>query len=118
MRCPCCGGYSFDSDGNCLTELGPGRRCPYNIYRTKPSQDTGKVDIFKLAAGLSKKKKEQDIPRLSHYLWCSQRSLHYELRTDTFTCLNRECAMFNKPILSNMKEFKTIIGHIKKRQQY
>jgi hypothetical protein len=112
MRCPRCGGERFNSDGICLF-------CDYNMNPIKPTQDVGKVDIFKLAHGLSKKKREQEglvIPRLSGCLWCLEHSLHYELKDDTFTCVNPKCAMFNKPILFNMREFKTIIDHLKKRE--
>lgn len=113
MRCTYCGGERFNSDGICLF-------CYHSMYPTEPSRDSGEVDIFKLAHGLSKKKREQQglvIPRLSDCIWCSQRSLHYEPKTDTFTCVNRECNMFNKSILFNMKEFDIIIDHIKKKRQ-
>jgi hypothetical protein len=119
MRCPDCGGYEFDSNGICLNTNCPGKqkRCAYNSNPIRPRPDIGKVDIFKLADGLSKKKKEQDIPSLSPCPWCSQHSLHYEIRTDSFTCLNRECTMFNKPIMPNMKEFKIIFDRLKGKQR-
>jgi hypothetical protein len=108
MRCPECGGYSFDSDGNCLNPNCPG----YNMNRTKPRQELGKVDIFKLAHGLDIQKRKQEglvIPRLSDCLHCHQHSLHYDLKEDTFTCVNPECAIFNKPILFNTRDFNIIV---------
>lgn len=112
MRCPECGNtVRFDRDGICLF-------CGHNMNPNRPIQDAGKADIFKLAHGLSKREREGlVIPILSDCLRCSQHSLHYDTKYDTFTCVNPNCAMFNKPILFNMKEFNTIINNLKKSRK-
>jgi len=52
MRCPKCGGYRFDNEGNCLTP-----KCGYNMNPITPRTNLGEADIFKLADGLYATKK-------------------------------------------------------------
>jgi len=110
MRCPKCGNtVRFDSEGKCLY-------CGHNMTPTKPRQELGKVDIFKMAHGLDIQKREREglvVPTLSGCPHCQQRSLHYDKKDDTFTCVNPECAIFNKPILFNTVEWNTIISQFR-----
>ena len=48
MRCPSCGGYSFDGEGRC-------RYCGVKPPTDKPRFELGKVDVFKLARLLKEK---------------------------------------------------------------
>jgi hypothetical protein len=92
MRCPVCGGYSWIS-GVCQI-------CNYSSA-TKPRFELGNIDIFKMADGLAKKKKEDllkaekdrrdKIPMLSICSFCQQKSLFYNHIEDKYECLNLKC---------------------------
>lgn len=62
--------------------------------------DPGRVDAFKLAEGLTKRREEEQlsrIPQLSDCPRCSRHSLFYNRSADRFECLNLECLYSFKP---------------------
>lgn len=90
MRCPSCGGYVFDSNGRCkYCHVVPPDE------GNKPRVELGKVDIFKLAAGLAKKKEDgrrSNIPLLSDCPGCGRHSLFYNKYSDSYECLEvKQC---------------------------
>lgn len=96
MRCPKCGGCSFDSQGICLY-------CGNNMQPSQPRRDAGlgKVDIFKLAEGLAEKEKggtpltEKRENKLEICPECLEQSLWYNQRDKKYECMNKKCPSNN-----------------------
>lgn len=99
MRCPKCGGYSFDDRGVCKT-------CGDSIYPIPPRKDLGKVDIFKMADGLENKypteppvkiekdSKQNTCPK------CGLPTLTYNKFAKKFECINKWCPKRELPSTS------------------
>ena len=68
--------------------------CSYYIDTKRPRFGLGKVDPFKLAEGLTRKKEEErrdKIPLLSDCSNCGKHSLFYDKIHDKFECLDKDC---------------------------
>lgn len=87
MRCPKCGGYSFDSDDRCLN-------CGYVISsKVKPPSWWGSRALRK-STTTSVPKNEAAIvhpPKLSICPNCQELSLFYNERDKMYECLNKKC---------------------------
>jgi ribosomal protein L37E len=104
MRCPECGGYSFDDKGVCSI-------CGYNMYPTPSRKDLGMVDIYKLAEGLEKKteiekpaelKKDSKLETCPR---CGQQSLMYNKFAKKMECLNKYCPNLKPSLSKDITEY-------------
>lgn len=93
MKCP---KFGFE-----VTELFKESRCLNCPDRSecfvRPRFGLGKIDVFKLAEGLVKKRKWESLPQwaregsLGECPKCHEISLWYDKRAGRYECMNKEC---------------------------
>lgn len=94
MRCPECGGYSFDSDDRCLN-------CGHTIsFKPKPPPWWGTKDWFKPTRELPSEKETSNLPSTKVIICprCNERSLFYNKKDGLYECLNKKCKAKGKSL--------------------
>jgi len=94
MRCPQCGGYSFDSEDRCLN-------CGYKIsFDAKPPPWWGLSGLRKASTTERPTKDATDLrpPKLRVCPRCHERSLFYNDKESMYECLNKRCKAKSKSL--------------------
>jgi hypothetical protein len=106
MRCPMCGGYSFDSDERCLTP-----NCGYIVrIDMRPPSWWDSKDWAKPPKSQPMVRRGQQInkyqPKLNVCPHCNKQSRFYNDQDGTYECLNLNCKAHRKSV-SDPSSLKT-----------